>query len=164
MNAIRFAPTTEEHIEGLHAVIDEVAKERRYLAMLEAPPLEEMRKFVLESIAAKAAHFVALNGAEVVGWCDTARKLRPTLRHSAILGMGVARSYRGRGIGLRLMEAVLADAKQKGFTRVELMVRLDNEPAKKLYEKAGFSVEGLCRRYMLVDGEYYDGYLMAILF
>jgi len=159
----RVEPIRDEHIASFYAVLDGVARERRYLAMLEAPPLEDIRSFTKRMMDAGLPRLVALDGDEVVGWCDLDVRLRETLKHSAILGMGVARSYRGRGIGMQLMERTLLQARQKGITRIELMVRVDNERAKKLYDKAGFVVEGLLRRYMRVDGEYYDGYLLAIL-
>jgi len=132
--------------------------------MVEAPPLQDVRTYVLGNIASGVPHFVALAGAEVVGWCDVAPKPRATLKHSAVLGIGVARSYRGRGIGIQLLEATLRAAKAAGLTRIELTVRVDNEKAKRLYEKLGFAVEGVCRRHMLVDGEYKDSYLMALLY
>jgi ribosomal protein S18 acetylase RimI-like enzyme len=108
-------------------------------------------------------HFVAITDGKVVGWCDIALKPRPTLRHSGVLGMGVISEYRGRGIGRALMHATLEAAKQRGIARIELTVRVDNEPAKRLYESFGFIAEGLCRRHLLVDGEYRDSWLMALL-
>jgi RimJ/RimL family protein N-acetyltransferase len=160
---VRIVPIRDEHIASFYAVLDEVARERRYLAMTQAPPLEDVRAFSKRMMDAGLPRLVALVGDEAVGWCDLDVKLRETLKHTAILGMGIARAQRGRGIGLRLMEATLDAARNKGLTRIELMVRVDNERAKKLYDKVGFVVEGLCRRYMLVDGQYYDGYLMAAL-
>jgi len=77
--------------------------------------------------------------------------------------MGVIDSHRGRGIGRALMEAALHAAWNKGFTRIELTVRADNTRAKQLYESFGFAVEGLCKRHILVKGEYADSYLMALL-
>jgi len=163
-NSFDIEPLSEERAEAFRAAVDSVAREGRYLAMLEAFPLEETRKFVAENVAKKRPHFLAVCDDEVVGWCDVIEKPRDTLRHSGILGMGIVRPYRGRGIGSALMERTLADAKAKGFTRIELTVRVDNERAKKLYEKFGFSVEGLCRRHMRVHGEYKDSYLMALLY
>jgi RimJ/RimL family protein N-acetyltransferase len=164
MTPHRIVPIAEEHVEGFRAVFDSVARERRYLAMVEAPPIQEVRKYVAGNIAADVPHFVALAGEEIVGWCDASPKPRETLKHSLVLGMGVVHPYRARGIGSDLLEAVLRKAKQRGFARVELTVRVDNDPAKKLYTKFGFAVEGLCRRYMFVDGEYKDSYLMAVLY
>jgi ribosomal protein S18 acetylase RimI-like enzyme len=160
----RVVPMAEEHIEGFRAALDSVAREQRFLAMLEAPPIEELGKFVKKSIAAGEAQVVAIVDGRLVGWCDVLRKARPTLRHSGVLGMGVMADYRGRGIGKALMGAVLEAAKEKGFKRVELTVRVDNPRAKKLYEQFGFVEEGLCRRHMCLDGEYTDSYLMAVLY
>jgi RimJ/RimL family protein N-acetyltransferase len=160
----RIVPITEQHIPGVHRCLDEVARERLYLAMLEAPPLEQSREFVLGQMRANAPHFVALVDGEVVGWCDVIAKPRATLAHSGTLGMGVLAAHRGRGIGKALMERTLAGARNRGFTRVELTVRTDNERARRLYENIGFKLEGTCRNHMRIDGKYYDSHLMAILF
>ena len=84
--------------------------------------------------------------------------------HCGVLGMGVVAAHRGRGIGCALMQATLDDARAKGFTRIELTVRTDNERAKRLYKKFDFVVEGLGRRHMRVRGKYYDCHFMALLF
>jgi RimJ/RimL family protein N-acetyltransferase len=145
-------------------VVGAVARGGRYLAVLRSFPLPQTKAFVAESIKKKRPYFLALAGKKVVGWCDIIEKPRELLAHSGVLGLGVLASHRGRGVGAALMARTLADAKTKGFKRVELTVRADNDRAKALYEKAGFEVEGLCRRHMRVRGRYYDSYLMALLF
>ena len=162
MNA-RIVRLGEEHVPAFRAVLDGVAREERYLAMLQAPPLEEVPRFVAESVARKRPQFIALLTDDCVGWCDVIEKPRDTLKHSGVLGMGVAAAHRERGIGSALIERTLADAREKGFTRVELTVRIDNRRARHDYENHGFEVEGLCRRHMRVRGAYYDSYLMAWL-
>jgi len=157
-------PIAEEHIEGFRAALDSVARELKYLAFLEAPPPADVRQFVLQNIASGAPHFVAVAEANVVGWCDVAPKPRPTLAHSGILGMGVISEYRRQGIGRALLNAALTAAKARSMKRIELTVRVDNDPARRLYESCGFVVEGLCRRHMLVDGEFKDSWLMALLY
>ena len=160
----RIVPIAEAHFAGFYECIDEVARERMYLAMLEAPPREQSLEFVRTMLRTNAPAFVALVDDVLVGWCDVSQKPRATLAHSGTLGMGVRAAHRGRGIGKALMQATLAAARERGYTRVELTVRADNLRAKSLYEACGFGVEGLCRNYMLIDGKYYDSYLMAILF
>lgn len=152
-----------EHVPGFRALLDDVAREERYLAMLQAPPLEEVRRFVAESIAKERPQFVALLDDVCVGWCDIIEKPREALKHGGVLGVGVAAAHREHGIGSALIERTLSDARGKGFTRVELTVRVDNRRARHLYEKFGFEVEGLCRRHMRVRDTYYDSYLMAWL-
>ena len=153
----------EQHIDGFRAAVDSVARERRYLALLEAPPEADTRNYVRQNVAERVPHFVALADGKVVGWCDVAVRPRSTQRHSGVLGMGVIRDHRGKGIGRALMEATLAAARTRGIRRIELMVRVDNEPAKRLYESFGFVTEGLCKRHMCIDGQFVDSWLMALL-
>ena len=84
-------------------------------------------------------------------------------QHSGILGMGVISEYRGKGIGRALMQATLAAATASGMRRIELTVRVDNDPARRLYESLGFVTEGLCKHHMCIDGQFVDSWLMALL-
>lgn len=47
---IDIVPIAPENIEGFHTALDVVARERKYLTWLEAPPFPEMRSFVLGMI------------------------------------------------------------------------------------------------------------------
>lgn len=163
VDEIRIVPTGEEHVEGFRAAVDVVARERRYLALVEAPPLEASRAFVREVGAAGGVHLVALAAdGEVVGWCDIHRSQREGFRHVGHLGMGLLPGYRGRGIGRRLMEAAIAQAWEKGVERIGLEVFASNPHAMALYEKLGFVREGVKRRSRKLDGRYDDDVLMAL--
>lgn len=160
---ISIEPISESHAEGFHACLDAVAREKRYLAQTEAPPLARVRGFVGESVKADAAQFVALEGGKVVGWCDIFPEWAQTVRHCGSLGMGVLAAYRGQGIGGQLLAACLTKAKSKGITRVTLKVRVDNAGAIRLYERAGFKLEARLRRAMLFDGVYHDELQMSLI-
>ena len=47
--------------------------------------------------------------------------------------------------------------------RIELNVAEYNKIATKCYEKCGFKIEGCLRKKLLMDGTYYDQYIMALL-
>ncbi len=160
----RVVPIEEQHIEGYWAVLGSVARERAYLAFLDAPPLEGVRAYALRNLRENRPHFVALLDGTVVGWCDIASLERPVFEHAGLLGMGVAAEHRGRGIGRELLRATLENAREMGLTRVELTVREPNARARELYEKAGFAVEGLKRNAVRVDDRYENLLCMAILF
>ncbi|HUV42447.1 MAG TPA: GNAT family N-acetyltransferase [Patescibacteria group bacterium] len=51
----------------------------------------------------------------------------------------VEKAHRRMGIGTELLDKALALAKDKNVDSVELVVNKDNLPAKKLYEKVGFT-------------------------
>lgn len=153
---VRIVPITEAYIKSYHDCLDSVARERRYLAFIEAPPLESTREFVRSNIARDIPQFVALNGEDVIGWCDISPMRFEGFTHSGRLGMGVHASFRRLGIGTRLIEQTISKAKEKGLERIELEVLASNTPALKLYEKMGFVVEGIKRKARKLDGSYDD--------
>lgn len=57
------------------------------------------------------------------------------------LSIGVVPAWRGQGVGGRLLEAVVAMAHAHGFASLSLSVEPDN-PARRLYERAGFTQVG----------------------
>jgi RimJ/RimL family protein N-acetyltransferase len=154
---IEILPIAPEHIPGFWQVLDVVARERKYLASTEAPPIESTREFVMNNIAARNPQLVALAGGEVVGWCDVRREHWPAHAHCGTLGMGLLPEYRGRGLGRRLMEA----AHEEGFVRVELTAHADNLRAVALYEKLGFQREGVTRDSACFDGRFVDSVVMG---
>ncbi len=158
VNEIGIAPVSELTINGLHKALGAVARERKYLALTDAPSLAAMAAFSDMLARAGAPQLVALDGKKVVGWSD----LRPhddgLARHVGVLGMGLLPDYRGRGIGRRLLDELL---ERSPFERVELSVFADNTAAISLYEKAGFVHEGVKRRAVMLDESYKDLVLMA---
>ena len=55
------------------------------------------------------------------------------------LGIGVAKTHRGLGIGRRLMVALAGAAREQGIRRLSLSVNNPN-PAKHLYESLGYTL------------------------
>ena len=159
---IQILPISEEHIKGFHACLDAVAREGRYLSRIEAPPLEAVEKFVRDNIARDVAQLVALDNGAVVGCCDVIPSGIDSFKHGGRLGMGVAKKYRGQGIGERLARETIMKVKANGLERIELSVFASNMAARKLYEKLGFIVEGTKKRAVKFDGRYDDVIEMAM--
>lgn len=64
------------------------------------------------------------------------------IKHRVSLGISILSEYRGLGLGTYLMEHLCEKAKEFGMKKIELDVRTDNLPAIRIYEKAGFEIEG----------------------
>jgi RimJ/RimL family protein N-acetyltransferase len=150
-----------EHLEGYHRVADLVARERKYFSFFEAPPIDQVRKYVCDNIAKGLPQFVALEGGEVVGYCEIDRSHFPAHAHSGALDMALLPAYRGHGHGHQLIEVALADAGRLGLTRVGLSVFADNGRAIALYERVGFKREGVLRDAVCIDGNYLDMIMMG---
>jgi ribosomal protein S18 acetylase RimI-like enzyme len=161
---VEIVPIAADHIESFHRALDFVARERRYLAFLEAPPLDSTRNFVLDMIKHGYPQWVALSADEVVGWCDVTPKTRPIYAHGGVLGIALLPLFRGQGLGKRLILRTLDAARAFGLRRVELMVRESNASAIALYKKVGFEIEGLQRSAVHVDDSDENVVCMALLF
>ena len=161
--SIRIVPIEAQHIESFHAALDSAARERRFLAMFRAPPLENMREFITRNITSGHPQFVALDGTTVVGWCDVLPAWADALRHRGTLGMGLRAAYRGQGLGTQLLAATIAKAQTRGIHRIELEVRADNVVAIALYRRFGFEQDGIFRKAMLVDATYFDCVRMSLI-
>ena len=160
---IAIKPISLKHAKAFHQALDQVARERRYLLLLESPPLEHIEQIVRYNIERNAVHFVALDGKQMVGWCDIRPYTTPGLTHVGELGMGVIAAYRRQGIGYRLLETTINKALANGLSRIELEVFASNHGAKALYEKLGFEQEGVKRQARYLDGVWDDLIMMALL-
>lgn len=156
-------PMAERYIEGFHGALDRVSKERRYLLFLEAPPPEDVRRFILGNLRRGCPHRIALVQERVVGWCDVLPIERQTRAHCGVLGIAVLPEHRGRGIGSALLRSTIDDARRFGLKRIELSYRSGNTAVGALYERFGFVLEGRQRNAVLVDGEYEDLVCMALI-
>ncbi len=94
--------------------------------------------------------------AEVLGyavlWC--------VLDQGELANIAVRPELRGRGLGARLLDEVLAAARRRGVTKLYLEVRDSNETALRLYERFGFREVGRRRSYYQEPRE--DARVMAL--
>ena len=116
-------------------------EEREWLAGV----VEGARGKELASVAAFAE-------GELVGHCDVRRRKASEERHVGVLGVAVLEGYRGVGIGRRLVEEALGEARRIGLRLVEHQVFANNAAAIHLYEEAGFRRAGAVPGKMLREG------------
>ena len=94
---------------------------------------------------------VALSGGEICGFATVQYIRRPESPYCfardfyRVEEFGVDPAFRRKGVATALVEYMKADAKARGFARVELDVWAFNEGALAFYEAAGFTTY---RRYM----------------
>ena len=81
---------------------------------------------------------LAKDGEKIVGNASLNRLPR-RMSHRGDFSVAVAKEYWNRGIGGRLLEEILAFAKENEFSVIDLQVRSDNLSAVHLYEKLGFA-------------------------
>lgn len=110
--------------------------------------------------------FVAVDdNNQVIGEISARGRARQSMVHCVGIGISVAATYRGQGIGTALMQQVLAWAEHNPVVlRLELEVFSDNLRAINIYLKLGFVIEGLRRNAYRKHYEFKHAYMMAILY
>ena len=99
----------------------------------------------------------ALCGVVGLFWSQSAKR-----RHLGHLyTVYVKPALRGTGCALPLIEAAVDHAKTLGKIQVMLGVSTHNEPAMRLYRKAGFEIYGTEPRSLYVNGRYIDEHMMV---
>jgi ribosomal protein S18 acetylase RimI-like enzyme len=125
-------------------------------------PLDEAEPFFNERTAPEDVLVAVVDG-EVAGYLRLNRgsRFRSSDHVLTVNGVAVDPARQGRGIGRALIDAAIAEARARGARRLTLRVFSPNERARRLYESAGFVVEGVLRDEFFLDGRYVDDILMA---
>jgi ribosomal-protein-alanine N-acetyltransferase len=87
-------------------------------------------------------------GRKLVGFAVS----RMAADEAEILSIAVAASHRGRGLSRNLLLTHLGHLAGHGVRTIFLEVEENNQPARRLYERAGFSVAGRRERYYQQPG------------
>ena len=152
---------TVDDAESFSRMHNSIASERKFFSMFVGANVERAIAWLSNDIAKGNHLYAAVDGSEVVGWCEICRIDSPAHRHCGELNMGLVATYRGQGLGRALINACLDDATGARISRVSLSVFGDNDRARALYESYGFVHEGVMRNHVLIDGKYKDLLLMA---
>ena len=163
-------PITPEDAEALTALFAAIDGETKFLLFEPGErtqgPDEWRRRIAQTGDDGTNAIFVAADDhapGELVGVLIALGDGRQRIRHSVGLIVAVHQAYAGQGIATRLFAALEEWARGRGLHRLYLQVQVNNHRAVALYHKWGFTVEGVHRHAVRLDGEWVDDYTMAKL-
>ena len=86
---------------------------------------------------------VAEENGQVAGYAGLLR----VMDEGDVTNVVVDEAYRGKGLGTRLMAALLEEGRGCGMKEFTLEVRVSNQRAIRLYESLGFVQEGIRKRF-----------------
>ena len=115
------------------------------------------RQGFLDALTGENAIFlVAEAEGRIAGYCG----MYCAAEEGEITNVAVEAAYRRSGIGTKLMESLLTEAKDAGIKTVILEVRSSNGDAIRLYEKFGFELQGVRKGFYEKPKE--DGCVMIL--
>jgi RimJ/RimL family protein N-acetyltransferase len=118
--------------------------------------LREMRE------RGSGVYFVAIEAGRMIGFVGAfPGGFARTRGIIYVAHIGVREARRGRGIGLRLLEALEGWARARRARRLELRVDVDNPSALALYHRSGFEIEGRVPDAAQIGDAWRDHYWMS---
>ena len=104
---------------------------------------------------------VAEASGTVVGWASlNCFNPRAAYDHVADFSIYVERSWRGKGVGRRLLDQLIELARTIGYHKMVLAALEHNRPGAALYKSAGFERVGVYREQGQLDGRWVDVLVM----
>lgn len=157
-------PARNEDFEQLVETIREVTSKRTYA--IGEQLAEELRYEGTVSrytTAWSRLFFVATVDDYVVGWSHLDLPMTEKLRHTAQLTIGVLESYRGYGIGKRLMDRGLEWADANGYQKVYNSVTETNGNAITFLRRHGWIREAVREDHYTIGDRQVDEVMMAYM-
>jgi RimJ/RimL family protein N-acetyltransferase len=135
-----------------------------YEEYLEQPPESVAARFRDQLSAADNFVLGAFEGEQLIATMGLYREHGVKSRHKGLIwGVYTVPEARGRGIGRRLMEAIMQQARAiEELELLQLAVASDNLPARRLYESLGFRAWGIERHALKIGDAYVDEAHMAL--
>jgi putative acetyltransferase len=107
---------------------------------------------------------VAVDHSRIVGYASIYKNPHPRRKGVCDLGMYLHQDFQNAGLGTAMLSNLLQLAEKEKLHRISLHVIADNSVAVHLYEKFGFTTEGIMKQsYFGHDGKYHDEIVMALM-
>jgi RimJ/RimL family protein N-acetyltransferase len=88
---------------------------------------------------------------KIVGSFSCMWKKEGRLRHRGDCGWSIHPDHQGKGLGTKMLNEVIKEAKKRGLKRLEAEMAIKNKGSWKLAQKCGFKIEGTKKCGMLTD-------------
>ena len=100
----------------------------------------------------------------IAGWAAlNTFNARPAYQYVADLSIYLARPWRGKGLGARLLSPLIPLASELGYHKIVLSAFPTNTAGMRLYARQGFTIVGIYQEMGLLDGRWVDTILMEKL-
>lgn len=163
MAELTVRPACESDAEAIARIYNQGIEDRVATLETELRTPEERRRW-MAARGPRHPVIVAEAADTVVGWASLNQfNPRPAYEHVADFSVYVDRDWRGKGVGRRLLEALIELAREIGYHKMVLSAFPFNQAGVALYERLGFRAVGIYKEQGLLDGKWTDTIIMEKL-
>ncbi len=155
-------PATGDDLTAVAAIYARHVRDGTASFELEPPSEGEMRRRHADLLARGYPYLVAEAGGKVLGYAYAGPyRLRPAYRDTVENSVYLRSDAAGRGLGTRLLEALIAACAARGFRQMVAVVGDSaNLASIRLHERAGFRSVGVLRSVGFKHGRWLDTVLL----
>ncbi len=163
MSTISIRPAEVEDAEAIWAIYNQGIEDRIATLETELRSPDERRQWMTER-GPRHPVIVAEADGRVVAWASlNPFNPRGAYDYVADLSVYVERDWRGKGVGRRLLERLVALARELDYHKMVLAALPFNAAGLALYQRLGFTRVGVYREQGLLDGAWVDVLVMERL-
>lgn len=154
-------PDAEQIID----IIKTNAPDRSYVLMEHyGTKPESVKRYICDMNFEKNLLIVAVASTAAVGALSAIQMdggKRPETAHIMNIGLHIAPSHRGMGIGSQMLNYTSDWAKEHGFKKLEATIFTTNKRSLRLFERVGFIIEGTRQKRVRIGMQYIDEVLLG---
>lgn len=156
MPSVEIVPMTEQHWDAVREIYQQGIATGDATFEQSVPAYKEWNEFHLAN-----CRLIACWNDKVLGWAALSRvSTRSVYQGVAEVSLYVAEEVRGRGIGRKLLGALVASAEENGIWTLQAAILAENAVSIRLHQQAGFRIVGKREKIGCLQGHWRDVVLM----
>jgi arsenate reductase len=126
---------------------------------------EESFKPIFENLLQEEVLYKFTNDNEDLGMCKLILQEFRDGHKLYVGGFAIDTKQAGKNYGYKMMQQIIAFAKERNRNRIDLTVSTENEKAIALYKKCGFEIEGRLKNFthLISQNRFVDEYMMSLI-
>jgi L-amino acid N-acyltransferase YncA len=161
---VKIRSATIEDLDAITEIYNEAILKTVATFDTEPKTIEDLKKW-FEDHGSKNPILVAEQNEALVGWASLSKwSDRCAYQDTAEISLYVKEEHQGKGIGRRLMEAIIKEGKKTGLHTIIARITEGNESSLHLHESVGFTLIGTMKEVGEKFGKRLDVHLMQKIY
>lgn len=151
--SITIRPANINELPRIVAIYNQAVLKKGMTADLKLQDIAEKQTWFAQHNPEQYPIFVAVKNGELVGWGSLSayREGRDALKYATEVSIYLDENHTGKGLGTALMQQLVAEAKEIGYTSMVAFIISSNEKSIGLFTKFAFSLWGLLPNIVSID-------------
>ena len=140
---VSFRPMRAEDKELFTNLLRSLPSKDNYYLLVDVQNDRTIQRWMEGVESGEIISVVALEGGQMVGYCNLKINDPPWIRHVGEIRMSVSAAHRGEGIGRILAGKIFAIARARGMQKLWVRMAISQAAAQVVFQNLGFRTEAL---------------------